>query len=166
MRRFLLIDTAAEPSVAAIATSRSVLAEATVPDRKRLSEELLARIDTLSREAQQPLAGIAAIGIVTGPGPFTALRIGVAIANALAYAHRIPIVPAEKPEVASVPAFASLVAERLEAGKTARAVLPSYGREPSITPPKRGTPSPGRPSVRSRRGTAPTPDTDGRRTAR
>ncbi|MDP9211872.1 MAG: tRNA (adenosine(37)-N6)-threonylcarbamoyltransferase complex dimerization subunit type 1 TsaB [bacterium] len=159
MRRFLLIDTASEPAVVAIATQRSVLAEASVADRRQLSEQLLSRIDELSREARQPLDGLAAIGIVSGPGPFTALRIGTAVANALAYANRTPLVPAAAGETPSLTAFAALVLERLKQGKTVRAVLPTYGREPSITPPKEsGRRSPDRPSGRAPQGTAAKPD--------
>ncbi len=166
MRRFLLIDTVSEPATVAIVTQRSVLAKATVADRRQLSEQLLSRIDGLSREARQPLDGLAAIGIVSGPGPFTALRIGTAVANALAYANRTPLVPAGADEVPSLAAFAALVHQRLEAGKTVRAVLPTYGREPSITPPKSGRRSPGRPSAPAPRGTAARPDSARGRTSR
>ncbi|HEY8109145.1 MAG TPA: tRNA (adenosine(37)-N6)-threonylcarbamoyltransferase complex dimerization subunit type 1 TsaB [Patescibacteria group bacterium] len=137
MRRFLLIDTAAEPSAIALATARKVLAESTVTNRKRLSEELLARIDTLCGESSTPLKELSAIGIVSGPGPFTALRIGTAVANALGYAHKLPLVPVGGDEVPSLPAFAKLVAEKLDKRETVGAVLPNYGREPSITPPKK-----------------------------
>ncbi len=88
------------------------------------------------------LAAVAAIGIVTGPGPFTALRVGVAVANALAYAHGVPIVGLTAADAPSLTAFAARVAERLERGETVPAVLPNYGREPSITPPKAKRPAP------------------------
>lgn len=137
MRRFLLIDTASEPSVIALATERKVLAESTVADRKRLSEELLARIDRLCAESGTGLAKLSGIGIVSGPGPFTALRIGTAVANALGYAHKLPLVPVERDAVPSLLAFAKQVAERVKRRDVSKAVLPNYGREPSITPPKR-----------------------------
>lgn len=145
MKKFLLLDTTREPAVVAIATSRKVLAETQVAERRELSERLLARIDELTESAAVPLAGLAAIGIVTGPGPFTALRIGTAVTNALAYAHEIPIVGVTGDEAPSAVAFAGLVAERLDAGRTVAAILPDYGREPSITPPK-----PGKSSVSAR----------------
>lgn len=137
MRRFLLIDTAAEPSVIALATARKVLAESTVADRRRLSEELLARIDGLCAESGVDLAKLSGIGIVSGPGPFTALRIGTAIANALGYAHKLPLVPVERDAVPSLLAFAKHVAGRVQARDVSQAVLPNYGREPTITPPKK-----------------------------
>lgn len=137
MRRFLLINTATEPSVVAIATAEKVLAESQVADRKQLSEKLLERIDALAHSAKIPLDSLSAIGIVRGPGPFTALRIGVAVTNALAYAHKLPIVPLDADDVPSVQAFASLVAKRVEKRQTESAVLPHYGRDPSITPPKK-----------------------------
>ena len=139
MRRFLLIDTASEPSVIAFATTRKVLAESTVADRKRLSEELLGRIDQLSQASGVKLADLSAIGIVNGPGPFTALRIGAAVANALGYAHKLPLVPVESDTVPSLLAFAHYVADRVEKKETVGAILPNYGREPTITPPKPDT---------------------------
>ena len=136
MRRFLLINTAAEPAVVAIATTHKILAESQVADRRQLSESLLARIDELANASGTDLSDVAAIGIVRGPGPFTALRIGVAVTNALAYAHTLPIVAVELDQAPSLPAFAKLVAERVDSRQTETAVLPHYGREPSITPPK------------------------------
>lgn len=136
MKKFLLLDTTREPAVVAIASTRSILAETQVAERHQLSERLLGRIDELSESVEVPLKGITAIGIVTGPGPFTALRIGVAVANALAYAHRLPIVGLTSDEAPSLAKFVATVAERVKAGKTAQAILPHYGREPSITPPK------------------------------
>ena len=137
MKRFLLIDTAREPATVAIATSRQVLAETQVAERHQLSERLLGRIDELTEAAAVPLSKITAIGIVSGPGPFTALRVGVAVTNALAYAHGKSIVGVTVDEAPSILAFAALVAQRQAAGKTAEAILPDYGREPTITPPKR-----------------------------
>lgn len=137
MKKFLLLNTAREPAVIAIATANKVLAETQLAERHRLSERLLARIDELADAAKVPLADVAAIGIVTGPGPFTALRIGVAVTNALAYAHGKPIVGVTVDEAPSIEAFAKLVGGRQTAGKTAPAILPNYGREPSITPPKK-----------------------------
>lgn len=142
MKKFLLIDTTREPATAAVATGRKILAETRVAERHQLSERLLARIDELSESAETPLAAVAAIGIVTGPGPFTALRVGVAVANALAYAHGVPIVGLTAADAPSLTAFAARVAERLERGETVPAVLPNYGREPSITPPKAKRPAP------------------------
>lgn len=136
MKKFLLLNTAREPAVIAIATARKVLAETQVAERHQLSERLLARIDELSESAAIPLAEMSALGIVSGPGPFTALRIGAAVTNALAYAHAKPIVAVTADEVPSTLAFAQLVAKRCETGQTVDAMLPDYGREPTITPPK------------------------------
>ncbi len=126
----------AEPAEIAIATARKVLAETQVAERHELSERLLARIDELSESAGVPLTDLTALGIVAGPGPFTALRIGAAVTNALAYAHDRPIVGVTADEAPSLAAFARLVAKRCESGKTVNAILPDYGREPTITPPK------------------------------
>lgn len=137
MKRFLLINTAAEPAVIGVATADRLLAEATVAARGHLSEYLLARIDDLLRQTKTPLQSLAALGIVVGPGSFTGLRLGVAVTNALASSQQLPIVSVTAHEVPSLSAFAILVARRLGAKQTSPTVLPTYGKAPTITPPVR-----------------------------
>lgn len=137
MKRYLLINTASDPSVVAVATTRKVLAETTLGERTKLSEQLLSRIDELLGLAKLTLDDLAGIGINIGPGPFTGLRIGIAVTNALAYSHQLRIVPVETDAMPSLLAFAEQVDQGLTSGKSTTAVLPHYGREPTITPPKK-----------------------------
>ena len=133
--KMLLLDTAAEPAQVALVESGQLGEVAEITDKRQLSELLLAQIDRLLQEARWQLGDLNGIGVVTGPGSFTALRIGVATANALAFSHGLPVVglPAGQ---ASVAEQAKAAARRLAAGEGQSQVLPDYGREPSITPPK------------------------------
>lgn len=72
---------------------------------KELSKKLLLAIDKIVEGKPKNLK---AIEVKSGPGSFTGIRIGVAVANALGYALGIPI----------------------NGGKMA---VPEYGREPNIT---------------------------------
>lgn len=65
-----------------------------------------------------------------GPGSFTGLRIGLTVANALAYAQNIPIV------AYSGQHWLEDGIDDLLAGKNERIVLPEYGRPAATTPPK------------------------------
>jgi hypothetical protein len=65
-----------------------------------------------------------AIGVVVGPGAFSATRTGVSLANALAYAWGIPLIPLDH---ASFESSAPLPAGR----RSPAAVV--YGAPPNIT---------------------------------
>lgn len=84
----LVIDTSA--ATAAVATLNADRTETFLPSR---GEELRW---TLRRLAQQDITKVA---VVTGPGSFTGLRVGVSFALGLAMGKRIPIVPLPTLEV-------------------------------------------------------------------
>jgi|WetSurMetagenome_2_1015567.scaffolds.fasta_scaffold1048188_1 tRNA A37 threonylcarbamoyladenosine modification protein TsaB len=65
-----------------------------------------------------------AIGVVVGPGAFSATRTGVALANALAYAWGIPLIPLDRTQ------FEELVT--LPHGRRTPAAV-VYGALPNIT---------------------------------
>lgn len=75
----------------------------------------------------QDLEGIV---VFQGPGSFTGLRIGVSVANALAYSLGIPIVAASDD-------WLKLGVDRLLAGESDKTVLPQYGAPVHITAPKK-----------------------------
>src|SRR3990167_2078062 len=54
-------------------------------------QDVVAVIDELLKKQNKSLADVAAIKVNTGPGAFTSLRVGVAIANALGYALKVPV---------------------------------------------------------------------------
>jgi tRNA A37 threonylcarbamoyladenosine modification protein TsaB len=72
------------------------------------------------------LAGkkLRAIGVVVGPGAWSATRTGVALANALAYALELPLAPLTKEQFNSPAPFAA---------KKRGSVAVVYDAEPNIT---------------------------------
>jgi tRNA threonylcarbamoyl adenosine modification protein YeaZ len=64
-------------------------------------ESLLRLITAGLRDAGASLDDISLIGVCTGPGSFTGLRIGVAFAKSLAQARNLPIIGISSYEVAS-----------------------------------------------------------------
>ncbi|PIT89817.1 hypothetical protein COU23_01880 [Candidatus Kuenenbacteria bacterium CG10_big_fil_rev_8_21_14_0_10_36_11] len=79
---------------------------------------------------------ILGIIVVQGPGGFTSLRIGIATANALAWALQIPIVGVEwKKDVMELQdkQLISIGLNKIKKSKKFKQILPKYGSEPNIT---------------------------------
>ena len=59
--------------------------------RQNASQKLLPFIDTVLKKQGRTLKDITEIKINTGPGSFTGLRVGVAVANALGWTLGVPV---------------------------------------------------------------------------
>lgn len=55
------------------------------------SQQVLTLINQILEEHKKTLKDITEIKVETGPGSFTGLKVGVAVANALAWALKIPV---------------------------------------------------------------------------
>ncbi|MBU0646006.1 hypothetical protein KJ611_00815 [Patescibacteria group bacterium] len=92
---------------------------------------LLALQDFL-KETGLDLSEIESMAVVVGPGSFTASRVSVTLANALAWALGRPIVGLENEARLSVPELIKQV-DFAALDFQAPPVLPVYNREPNIT---------------------------------
>ncbi len=98
---------------------------------RSLAETLNQSIERLLTSAGKSLADLDGIGIFSGPGSFTGLRIGHAVGNALAYALDLPI------DSAGGKNWQQGVLTKLLSGKHETMVLPNYGRQARITKPRK-----------------------------
>lgn len=62
---------------------------------KSKSDKILVLIDKLFKKEKITADNIKKIFVIKGPGPFTAVRIAIATANALAYGLKIPVIGVE-----------------------------------------------------------------------
>ena len=70
--------------------------------------------------------------VANGPGPFTALRIGVVTANALADSLKIPILGLPTANFENQDELLGMIRKNISRA-TSDAVEPAYGQEPNIT---------------------------------
>lgn len=93
MSLLLAIDTSAQQCRVGLAEDGVPLAEATGDSSRRAAQEVLPLIEDLLTGQNLSLEEIDFLAVVSGPGSFTGLRIGVAVAQALSYTQNIPVVP-------------------------------------------------------------------------
>jgi tRNA threonylcarbamoyladenosine biosynthesis protein TsaB len=96
-----------------------IIKESISHENLRQSELLLKMIDKVVSNLKK----LKAIYVVSGPGAFSALRIGVSTANALAWSLHIPVMELEADQDIS----------QVKILKEFKSVVPKYGKEPNIT---------------------------------
>lgn len=97
------------------------------------SDKLLALVARLLKKQRAKLSTLTKIVVVRGPGPFTAVRTGLVIANTLHETLGIPI----KGIVSSKPLTPKKIRLACMMRFSSTFVRPFYGREPNITRPRK-----------------------------
>lgn len=95
---------------------------------RTLARDLPGEIDDLLNQNYDDLGGVI---VYKGPGSFTGLRIGITVANAIAYAKGLNIVATSGDD------WLHQGAGKLRAGINDQIALPEYGAVPHITPAKK-----------------------------
>jgi len=96
------------------------------------SEKLLIALDGFLRLKKITPQKLTGLGVVSGPGGFSSVRIGVVVANSLAWALKIPVVGISKNNFKNNGELVSRVCQKLKAGQNDKIVLPVYDRELKI----------------------------------
>lgn len=94
---------------------------------RNLSTELLGHITSLLRTQKASWTDVSGVIVFRGPGSFTGLRIGVTVANTIAYGQSIPMAGVDGKQ------WVATGVSRLAGGHNDVLVLPEYGAEPNIT---------------------------------
>src|SRR3954452_24170910 len=138
----LAIDSATTRVVVALGGRDGALVDATDwPAGYRHGETLLPAIDDLLVRTGAARTRLAAIVVGTGPGAFTGLRVGIAIAKGLAHGLGVPIIGVSTAEalLAGAPPGSLLMlpagpSDRLLVRHGSPASLVSAGTEPELDP--------------------------------
>lgn len=100
--KILSIESASVTASCAVSDGENILGEYTLRHKKTHSEKLMPLIEELMKELGLKIQDIDVIAISEGPGSYTGLRIGAAIAKSMAFAADI--------KIANVPTIKSLAA--------------------------------------------------------
>lgn len=98
---------------------------------RALARDMLAFLRDKLAAYGAAFGSIAGIGVKSGPGSYTGLRIGLSVLNTLAEAHKIPIVGATGDD------WNAVCLARLRAGENDGIVMPFYGGEAHVTAPRK-----------------------------
>jgi len=98
---------------------------------RNLSVTILGKIEKLLEDNKFKFDDLEGIVGFKGPGSFTGLRIGLTVANTLAYGLRIPVIVDDAQD------WIQDGIKRLKKGENDKVALPEYGREARITKPKK-----------------------------
>ena len=88
----LSLDTTTDIASIALTDDTHLLAEYSFSQHRDLSCRLIPNIKTMLKDCGLEMRSIQAIGVSTGPGSFTGLRIGVVTAKTLAQVLDVPVV--------------------------------------------------------------------------
>lgn len=98
---------------------------------RSLAKDMLAYMRDRLAEHGATFDSITAIGVNSGPGSYTGLRIGLSVLNTLAEAQSVPIVGAIGDE------WRATCLGRLRDGQSDGIVMPFYGGEANVTVPRK-----------------------------
>jgi len=93
MTKLLAIDSSTEACSVALLTSNNTIVQDYVLSPREHTQRLLPMVDQLLANANIRLQELDGIAYSRGPGSFTGLRISLSIAQGLAYAADIPLIP-------------------------------------------------------------------------
>ena len=88
----LALDTATRWTGLALHDGKRVVAEQGWSSKYTQTVELTPAVDRLLATADVKVADLRAIAVAIGPGSYTSLRVGLAVAKGLSLAHQIPLI--------------------------------------------------------------------------
>ena len=133
----LAIDTSAGTAVAVVAVDGRVLAERSTADTRRHAEVIGPFLDEVLRSPEVAAAELSGVVAGIGPGPYTGLRVGIAAAQAVAFARGVPLLPVPSHDAVAL----ALVEGGIVAGRFA-VVTDARRREVAVTVYSAGLPLP------------------------
>lgn len=89
----LAIETSTPHGSVALLSGETILAKTLLPAGRQASETILAAVDALFRDTGSESSGVSHVAVSAGPGSFTGLRVGMAVAKGFCFGLGAGIVP-------------------------------------------------------------------------
>jgi tRNA threonylcarbamoyl adenosine modification protein YeaZ len=102
---------------------------------RELNSLIIKKLDKLFSYSQE-CENVSGIIVAAGPGSFTGLRIGLSVANTLAYVQDVPIEAIPETKTTEDLLQKGLLVLKSRGESFEGAAVPHYGSEPHITKPK------------------------------
>ena len=99
MALILNIHTATETAIVNLSSDKKILGTLTNKDSKKHASFLHSAIKELLEQQEVSIRKLDAIGVTSGPGSYTGIRIGLATAKGLCYGLKIPLITYNSLEV-------------------------------------------------------------------
>jgi tRNA threonylcarbamoyladenosine biosynthesis protein TsaB len=112
----LALDTCTEQCSTALLINDKLFSKCT-PTQRGHSDLVLAMLDELFIESESSIEQINALAFGRGPGSFTGVRVGVGVAQGIAFARDIPVIP-----VSTLASVAQQAIDKFDAKRVAVAI--------------------------------------------
>lgn len=89
---FLVIDTSTDKSLIIFSNGVNVLLKILLPEGAQSSRHLMSSIDSGLKQLQLQPSALEAIAVGVGPGSYTGIRVGAAVAKGLAFPRNLPLI--------------------------------------------------------------------------
>ncbi len=129
---YLLIDTSDSKKIFILLIEDNVKVKKEISAVYAQEEKLLPSLMEVFKEYEIKKGDLKGIIVVKGPGSFSSLRVGLAVANALAWSWEIPIQGWLKSEFKNYEELMEKSVIKFKQFNKFSLVLPYYGREPNI----------------------------------
>ncbi len=127
----LFLNTSSGIAYLSLTKDSKLVAEHSWESKFRHSEELLPTLEKFLKKSKVKLNNLRGIIVVSGPGSFTGLRVGITTANTLAFILGIPVMGIKSSEPKAL--SPELLKNKLKKAKVGEFIVPFYGQEPKIT---------------------------------
>ncbi|MEK7648390.1 MAG: hypothetical protein AAB400_00540 [Patescibacteria group bacterium] len=131
---YLFLDTSTPERIQFFfATEKKILSKKILTQKRPLRIDVLFQLSkTLKRFRKTPRA-VLGIAVVVGPGYFSHLRTGIAIANTWSFVFGTPLIGIPTDQFLGDLIFVQKTISSLKRQKRGVLLIPQYGREPTIT---------------------------------